>query len=139
MRVLRHDRKTKRSRWIDLVQYVAVSLLIIGLVGILFYAGMSLEFFSKWGALVGFSVLVGWSFVSPLSNKKLRSRDFWFLSGIILAVHIGVWIFVLRRVEIWKPSWFVVPMLLENALLQRLKHSSHRGILSSKKIDFLGE
>jgi hypothetical protein len=100
----------------DLALYVAISTLIIGGVCVMFYAGMSWDFFSKW---VCFAVMTAFLFGLFIQNSPMlwRERRFWFVLIFALLVHCGIWATILVQAKYWKFPWFY-PMVIEMIPLQ---------------------
>jgi len=122
----------KRS-WIELLQYVAVSLLIIGCIGGLFYAGMTWDFFSRWGMFTIFTGVLSWMFLSR-SLPIVRKTKFQILLGTALTIHCLLWFFILRHTNPWKVIWFKVVMPIEfvallacTSRLEQRHHITYRG------------
>jgi hypothetical protein len=100
----------------DLTLYVAISTLIIGGVCVLFYAGMSLDFFTKW---VCFAVMTAFLFGLFIENSPTlrHERTFWSVLIVALLVHCGIWATILVHAKYWKFPWFY-PMVIEMIPLQ---------------------
>jgi hypothetical protein len=101
----------------DLILYVIVGILIMGMVAGMLWAGLSWDFLIKW--VLGLAFLTAacfWLFLDD-SRSMSQIRQFWFLFSSFLVVHCLMWTFLLRRTEHWKFIWFA-PMYIEMAALQ---------------------
>jgi hypothetical protein len=73
----------------------------------------------RWGGLtLDSAVLIGYLLYS--SRTVLRRRDFWAFFGSFLAVHVVLWIVVLRSASEWKLAWFGL-MVFEAPVFLRLR------------------
>ena len=116
--------KTKKSKLKDLLLYVALSTLIIGVISAMFYAGMSPDFFVKW---IGFAIMTALLFGVFIENSGafLRKNLFWLLFMAFLIVHCAAWAIILTHAKIWKFIWFY-PMIIEALIFQFGKNQLNR-------------
>jgi peptidoglycan/LPS O-acetylase OafA/YrhL len=121
-------KKVLKQRLKDLALYVAICTVIIGMVSAMFYAGMSLDFFTKWISFALVTALLFGLFIQH-SRALIREKAFWFLFTFALLAHCALWTAVFAHVKHWKFVWFY-PMLIETAMLQfarnRLKNKLRR-------------
>lgn len=112
------DLKSLRRRSAkDLVLYVVVSILIIGVVSVMLWAGLSWDFLIKWVLGLAFLTAACFWFFLDDSRSMWQGRQFWLLFTFFLLAHCLMWAFLLRRIEHWKFIWFA-PMYIEMAALQ---------------------
>src|SRR5882672_8713146 len=109
-------KKVTKQRLKDLVLYVAICTVIIGVVLAMFYAGMSWDFFSKW---ICFALVTAFLFGLFIQDSRtlIQEKAFWLLFTFAFLAHCAVWTAVLARTTHWKFVWFY-PMLIEMAMLQ---------------------
>jgi len=77
--------------------------------------------FIRWDGLAGFTLGLFGLFVAE-SQKFLRKRRFWVVTGILLMGHLAVFAIVLTHVEEWKLGWFML-MVFEYPLFFFLRNN----------------
>lgn len=61
----------------------------------------------RWGGFAGFTLILFAYFVNA-SRRFIRTRRFWVVTAILLALHSAVFAAVLIHVQEWKAVWFMV-------------------------------
>jgi hypothetical protein len=95
---------------IDYVLYVAITFVFIAMVFAV-QGRWGHDAFIRWGGLAGFTLILFGYFVGD-SRSLLRERQFWLLTIVLLAAHLGLFIVVLSHIDEWRLMWFT-GMVLE--------------------------
>ncbi|MBB5342806.1 hypothetical protein [Tunturibacter empetritectus] len=113
-------KKVLKQRLKDVALYVAICMVIIGIVIAMFANGMSWDFFVK---RIGFGISTALLFGYFLQGSRtlLRKKSFWFLFTFLFTVHCAIWVAVIAHVEHWKFIWFY-PVLIELAGFQLFRN-----------------
>jgi hypothetical protein len=110
-----------------LALYIAVSTLILGVLFVMFTAGMSWDYFVKW---IGFAIttMVLFGYVLQDSRDLFQRRLFWLLFTFFFFAHCAMWISVFAHIQHWKFIWFY-PILIEMVIFtlfrNKLLRNSH--------------
>jgi hypothetical protein len=125
-------RASLRRRSGEILCYIAINALIIVAVFAMFAAGMSWEFFSKWGGLAFSTAFFFGHFVS-YSRRLWKKRKFWSFLAAFLCVHLVAWAVVLTHARTWKVIWFW-PMLGEVVVLIFLRDWVLFGLRRNRRV-----
>jgi hypothetical protein len=113
-------KKVTKQRLKDLVLYVAICTVIIGVVIAMFAEGMSWDFFVKRIGFGIFTTLLFGYFIQG-SRTLLRKKSFWLLFTFLFSAHCAILIAVIAHAEHWKIIWFY-PILIELAVFQLFRN-----------------
>lgn len=90
------------------------------------------EFFGKWVGLGGMSLIL-FGYAVQRHRRMIRERWLWIVLLGAAAIHLSVFVFVLRRVSQWKVLWFVIPFPLENMAIDLAVSFVHQKLMVTRR------
>jgi hypothetical protein len=90
------------------------------------------EFFGKWVRL-GCMSLILFGYAVQRHRRMIRERWLWIVLLGAAAVHLSVFVLVLRSVSQWKVLWFVIPFPLENMAIDLAVSFVHQRLMVTRR------
>lgn len=115
---LAEHRRYRKAR--DYVLYILIGLAVA--TGTIWVAetGVNPDQFMRWFGLAIFTTILFGAYLVD-SRSLFRRRSFWVFTGLLLAIHVGLYSIALARVQSWKVVWFTILTFLELPVLPLLR------------------
>ena len=129
--------RSKRSAFVDILLYVAISCVVGGIAIALGVSGMSVRMGDQIMTLLLYTSILFGVFVGFIRNLWVGAK-FWALTSIAFMIHATAYGLIIGKDTHWRSAWSAV-MFLELPILELLKRAFAKPNWNRKRRVYSGE